>query len=290
MDIYARREFTLYIADDPWESGEILLPSTRTRLRIWDHFQSLHPIPDITQFQVVAGRQEITKQDKWPTGKIEAVPVTFPVMWRIETPQDAQGFIEAVQEKMSPLITATEAWGRLHSIVPGLYEDANLDFRGKLRPALTINAEIIREEVRVAVEFEVIKKWSIKYIHENIPNTATWEEIHRHFSSIDERIPAFEYHVNEEIRPYQNGTLLTFKLVKGTEIPDTTRGFGRGAAGGVSKGGYLLPPIVFPKTVDVSKGKVSGGRTGPVKVSTDSSSDSMEDEEDDDTHKLHKLS
>jgi predicted DNA-binding transcriptional regulator YafY len=48
--------------------------------------------------------------------------------------------------------------------------------------------------------------------------------------------------------------------------------------------------ILFPKTVDVLKGKISGGNSGPVKVSTDSSSDSMEDEEDEDTHKLHKLS
>jgi hypothetical protein len=73
------------------------------------------------------------------------------------------------------------------------------------------------------------------------------------------------------------------------EVPDTAREFG-GAAGGVSQGGFLLPPIIFPTTVDVSKGKVQGGSTDQVVVTTDSSSDSMEDEEDEDTHKLHRLS
>jgi hypothetical protein len=73
-------------------------------------------------------------------------------------PQESDGILEVSQGKMTPIITATEAWDRLDAEVPRLYEDANLDFRGKLRPGLTITAEIIRQNVRCAVEFEAIRK------------------------------------------------------------------------------------------------------------------------------------
>jgi hypothetical protein len=251
LEPFMRREFTLYIADEPWESGQVLLPKAYGKAQIWEHLQSLHPIPDLSQFQVVAGKQEVTKQDKWPAGRIEAIPVTFPVAWKVEMPQEPDGVLEATQDKMSPMITATEAWDQLHLIVPRLYEEANLDFRGKLKPGLTITAEIIRRNIRCTVEFEAIRKGSISYIHEVIPNMATWAEIHAHYSSFDKRIPPFESYVNEENRPYHDDMRISFRLVKGVEIPDTTQEFG-GASGGVSQGGFILPPIVFPKTVDVS--------------------------------------
>jgi hypothetical protein len=250
----------------------------------------MHPIPDVSQFQVIAGRNDVTKDERWPAGRIEAIPHTFPVAWRIEKPQDPTGWLEVTQEKMSPMVIATEAWDQLHTLVPRLYEEANLDFRGKLCPGLTISAEIIRKDVRVAVEFEAIRKGKIKFILEVIPNMVTWAEIHAHFSSFDERIPPLDCYIDEENRPYHPETLLEFKPAKGIEIPDTTRGFG-GAAGGVSRGGYLLPPIIFPKAIHTSKGKIGRGSPDPVvnPPDTDSSSDSPEDEEGDDTHKLHKL-
>jgi hypothetical protein len=291
LEPFTRPEFVLYIADDPWESGEILLPTSFGKVKIWEHLQTLHSIPDVTQFQVVSGKKEITKDDRWTEGKIEAIPCTFPVTWRIEWPQEPSGIREVVQEKMSPLVTAREAWTQLHSIVPGLYEDAARDFRGNLRPGLTISAEIIRQSVKVAVEFEVIRKGKIKFILEVIPNMATWAEIHAHFSSFDERIPPFDCYVNEEIRPYYPDELLEFKIVKGMEIPDTSKGF-EGAAGGISRGGFLLPAIVFPKApIDISEGKVQGGKREVLDDTggTDSYSDSIEDEEGEDDHKLRRL-
>jgi hypothetical protein len=179
------------------------------------------------------GRQEVTKNDRWPDGQIDVIPHTFPVVWKIERPQEAAGFVEIVQEKMTPLVTATEAWGILHTTEPGIFEEANLDFRGKMRPRLTISAEVVRRDVRCAVEFEVIRKGEIKSIHEDIPNMATWAEIHAHFSSIDERIPPFDCYIDAENRPHYENTLLSFRLADGIEIPDTTREFG-GAAGGLA--------------------------------------------------------
>jgi hypothetical protein len=180
---------------------------------------------------------------------------------------------------MTPLVTARRAWIQLSSNGPGLYEEATLDFRGNLRPGLTVSAEVVRQDVKVAVEFEVIRKGKIKFILEVIPNMVTWAEIHAHFSSFDERILPFDCYLNKIIRPYSPDELLEFEIAKGVEIPDTSRGFG-GAAGGISRGGFLLPAILFPKgPIDTPEGKVQGAMKGmPGDAGgTDSSSDSAED-------------
>jgi hypothetical protein len=226
---YTRHEFTLHIADEPWESGEVLLPTSFGKDQIWAHLQSLHPIPDVSQFQVISGRKEITKDAQWPPGRIEAIPFAFSVSWRIELPQEPSGILEFKQEGQTPLVTARGAWDLLHHNIPHLCENATLNFNGFLRPGLTITAEIGREKVRVAVSFEVIRKGCITYISKIIPNMVTWQEIHGRFSSFDKRIPPFDCYMNEENRPYYPETRLEFRLAKDVEIPDTTREFGGGA-------------------------------------------------------------
>jgi hypothetical protein len=77
-------------------------------------------------------------------------------------------------------------------------------------------------------------------------------------------------------------------LKDGEEPPDTTGEFG-GAAGGKSREGHILAPIIFPKApIDLSAGKLTGAFRGVV-TGTDSSSDSAEDDDGEDDHKLHKL-
>jgi hypothetical protein len=56
---YSRRQFTLFIADDPWESGEVVFSSSYGKARIWAHLQTLHPIPDVSQFQAVCDRTDL---------------------------------------------------------------------------------------------------------------------------------------------------------------------------------------------------------------------------------------
>jgi hypothetical protein len=147
---------------------------------------------------------------------------------------------------MIPLVAALKARQLLHNLQPSLFDEATLNHRGKLRPGLTIMAEMTRQIVEVAGEFEIIRKREIKFIRERIPNMDTWAEIHTHFAEEDQRIPAFSCYIVEENRPYQDNTLLEFRLADGVDVPDTTGCFG-GAAGGVSPGGCILPPIIFPK-------------------------------------------
>jgi hypothetical protein len=79
-------------------------------------------------------------------------------------------------------------------------------------------------------------------------------------------------------------------LANGVDVPDTTGAFG-GAAGGVSPGGYILPPIVFQKApIDTTGGgKVQGALKGVRKTDSNSDTDSIEDEDNEDTHKLRKI-
>jgi hypothetical protein len=270
LEPYTRRTFTLHIADEPWKSGEILLPTALGRDQIWEHLQTLHTIPDISQFQIIAGRVDITKNKdtRWPPGRIEAIPFKFPVNWNIEMPQEQTGFLEVTKNEMTPLLTGREAWEQSHHIETRLYENASLDYSGKLRPGITITAAIIRVVVKLTVRFEVIRKGRIMYIHECIPNMATWLEIHTHFSSFDKRIPPYSCYIEEENRPYEPDTGILFRLADGEDPPDTTGEHG-GTAGGISREGYILPAIVFPKApIDVSKGKLQAGGTGQLEERT----------------------
>jgi hypothetical protein len=79
-----------------------------------------------------SGSLDITKLDKWPLGPIVAVPHTFPVTWRIE--DLANGFMEVVKEKLTPLISVQSAWQLLGNDVTRLFERTTFNYHGKLRP------------------------------------------------------------------------------------------------------------------------------------------------------------
>jgi hypothetical protein len=128
--------------------------------------ESMHDctaIPDISHFVVYSGKRDLSKDARWPMGEIVAIPHTFPVTWEIEKPKSTTGFDVVVHKGMSPMVTALEARGILHTTQPGLFEEASLNFRGKLKPGPTIRAEVIRREVILGVEFEVIRNDRIRF-------------------------------------------------------------------------------------------------------------------------------
>jgi hypothetical protein len=79
LDQFSRREFILHTAYIPWESGELLMPSSWKKDQILTELQKLHSVPDVSQFQVVANGMDVSKLTEWPSGKIEVVPFKFPV-------------------------------------------------------------------------------------------------------------------------------------------------------------------------------------------------------------------
>jgi hypothetical protein len=182
---YLRRNFRLHIADAPLETGEILLPATLTKQQIWEHLQTLHVIPDISQLGLPDSQIDITKLDKWPSGEIVAIPHTFPVTWEIEDPTG--GSKTVVQETMRQLINVAEAWKLLYNEYPSLFQDLTFNYRGKLRPGQTIRAEIIRREVEVAVRLQAKNKGTITFSHERVPNLTPWKAAHANFPLVDNR-------------------------------------------------------------------------------------------------------
>jgi hypothetical protein len=118
---------------------------------------------------------------------------------------------------MTPLLTAQAAWDQLRQSVPNLVENPVLNYRGFLKPGVTVTAEIERTDVRVSVSFELIREGCITFIHEVFSNVATWREIHGHYSSIDHRICPWENYIDEELRPYYPETPLRFRLNRSTK-------------------------------------------------------------------------
>jgi hypothetical protein len=143
-------------------------------------------------------------------GHIEAVPISFPVRWRIESPQSPGGVFEIDQQNMTPLLTAHAAWDLLRNDVANLSENPVINYRGFLNPGQTISAEILRENVRVSVSFEVFREGLITFIHEVFLNMVTWHEIWEHYAAFDRRICPWECYKDEEVRPYFPDTMLRF--------------------------------------------------------------------------------
>jgi hypothetical protein len=295
LEPFTRRKFRLHIADVPVETNEVILQTALNKHKIWEHLQKIYSgmLPDVSQLRIFVGHLDITSNDKWPPGTIDAIPVKFPVQWRIERPQEESGFYETRQKDMTPMYTAIEAWQMLHNQEPRLFEEATLDYAVKLKPGCIIAASVRRADVPLHIRFEIYGKATITY-ELTIPNMATWQAIHSHFAGYDLRIPPYSCYIEEENRPYYPETLLIFRLKKGEEPPDTRNQPG-GVSGGLSRDGHLLPPIVAPPPViDTTGGsKVHGALTGTVgedKMTSDSSSDSGEDDENEDDRKLHQLS
>jgi hypothetical protein len=190
LEPVTRRKFILHIADDPLDTDEVVLPIALGKDQIWEHLQAMYAtlIPDVSQFNIFVEHLDITKNKQWPRGTIDAIPVKFPVQWRIKMPQEDSGFLEVVQKEMTPLLTGTEAWQQLHNEIPRLYEEASLDYAGKLKPGTEITASIIRANVPLAVTFELYRKATITY-HQDVPNMETWAAVHAHHVSFDARIP-----------------------------------------------------------------------------------------------------
>jgi hypothetical protein len=184
---------------------------------------------------------------------------------------------------MTPLIDVQEAWQRLHNEVRRLFEKGIIRYHGKLRPGQTIQVEVQREDIHATVRFEIKDHGVISFTHEQISNMAPRSEIHAYFVREDPRIPPYACYEHEDTRPYCDETILTYHLRKDVEIPDTAAN-GNGAAGGPNGRGRDLPPVIYPTAlIDVSDGKVMGGKKGMP------GPDSSEDEPGEDRHKLIQI-
>jgi hypothetical protein len=194
---------------------------------------------------------------------------------------------------MTALHDVQEAWRLLHAIVPSLYERSIMNYRGNLQSGQTIQAEAAREEVTVGIRFEVANKGWIRFHDQRIQNMSPRSEIHARYINADTRISPFACYIREETRPYQELDLITFRLRLDIPIEDLSGNEG-GVAGGDNGRGLILPAIEYPAPViDMSQGKIQGGRNSPVEgmePGPDSEescvTDSGEDEEGSDAHKL----
>jgi hypothetical protein len=151
--------------------------------------------------------------------------------------------------------------------------------------------EVQSEEIEVAVRFELAHRRTITFTQERLSNMSPRSEVHTRFAHEDSRIPPYACHEHEDIRPHYDNTRLIFHPKNGIDIPNTLSN-GGGAAGGTNANGKVLPPVAFPVApIDITGGsKVQGALKGMPGPRDDScATDSSEDEEGEDTHKLCKI-
>jgi hypothetical protein len=279
------RSFKVFLANDPWCSGEMLSPATHDRAKVWEQLQELAAIPHFSQFQFVQDTKELTCQN-WPHGEILALRIRFPVTWQIETSS-----APIIQENMTTEFKVEDAWQQLHHIAPRLFPRATFNYAGLLKPDQVISAEVLREEIEVTGRFEVKDHRHISFENVRIANMMLRPDIHDMFAQLGPRIPPYAQYIDVDDRPHYSETTINFNLHKDIEITDRSDE-GPGRLGGNNGHDITLPPIIYPTApIDVSKGKVSGGKTGPVDSESSDScpTDSSLDAPREDAHKLVQI-
>jgi hypothetical protein len=141
----------------------------------------------------------VTTIEKWPAWTFRVVRTRFTVNFEVENPMG--GTVSMKLENMTPGKTVAHAWAVLRMQEPRLYEHATLSYMGFLPPGLTIQAGVMREQVRLTVVFEVIRNREIRYENQVVWNMWTSEDIWNRYFSIDKRLLPFEcYEVQDELR------------------------------------------------------------------------------------------
>jgi hypothetical protein len=235
------RVFKIYVADDEWNTGEVLSLATWDRARVWAQLSEINPLPHFTQFTFrdKDSREIQLWQNMLPAGEITAARICFPVTWRIETFPDL-----ITQEKLTAGFTVQDAWHQLHASVPRLFANAMFNYSGALQPGFTITAEVFREEITTSISFEVKDNGWIEFPGNQTSNMPTRREIYDHHSAIDPRIPPLAQYEDEDTRPYYSGTPINFHLAQGIPIEDHSDE-SPGRTGGDNGTGIVLPSIRY---------------------------------------------
>jgi hypothetical protein len=251
----------------------------------------MHGLPDVSHFRITAGDVDVTGLQKWPAGSFRVFHLASSVEFVVEVPTG--GTIALKAENMSTNHTVEHAWEMLRIQAPGMYEHVTFNYRGLLQPGLSIQAEVKREQVQLTVVFEVIRRRESRYENQIIWHMWTNEDIWDHFFAFDKRLLSIECYEVENRRPWYQNMAIHFKF-KESDVPDTLGSDG-GVDGGMNRRGNFLPRI-GPEP----KGRESGkelfrlaGRTGPVDTDvaeeTSAGTDSEDDEEGSDIHKMTKI-
>jgi hypothetical protein len=221
---YYRRNFSIFLEEEPWNSGEVLTLASMDQNEVWDQLRRMHDLPDLSHFKTATGDVGVTGLQKWPAGSFRIFPVVFSVEFEVEVPTGRSTTLNS--DNMTAGHAVEQAWEMLRMQTVGMYEHATFTYRGYLQPGLKIQAEVRRERVQLTVVFE------IRYGNQAIWNMWTQEDIWNHFFTFDIGLLPIERYEAEDKRPWYPNTVIFFR-VKESDVPSRTCR-------------YVWPPLADP--------------------------------------------
>jgi hypothetical protein len=192
--------------------------------------ETLRTLLDLSHFKAAQESLDITALPNWPLGQITLHLLKFPVEFQAELPAGGTKPIQV--EDMTLEDTVEDAWALLHHTYPRLFEHATFNDTGRLRRGLSIESDVRREMVPLAVRFQVIDKRFITYEPRLLNNMWTQEEVWDRYFHYDRRLSPFELDQEWEERPYVANTRLGFML-KDVSTAVNTLGRDGGVSGGM---------------------------------------------------------
>jgi hypothetical protein len=125
---YIRGQFLIYADGEPLTMGEVILLSTLTKAQILEHLCSLHPLPNLSQFQVIQNDRDITAFDEGSAG-IFTIGLQKSAV-QLEVGQPESGFLTLILQRMTERHSVEESWELLHHDDPRTFQKAIFNSRG----------------------------------------------------------------------------------------------------------------------------------------------------------------
>jgi hypothetical protein len=150
-----------------WHAGEIVTEATADRNRVWEQLRERKDLQDLTHFKVVQGDQDLSHLQRWPLGTIGLWALLFTVDFRVEF---MEGRIVYKSAEITPEHQVQQVWNVLCTENPEIQGERTFGFHGKVRPGLTVRAEIRRGRVFQTVTFQLINRRELVYEHREIWN------------------------------------------------------------------------------------------------------------------------
>jgi hypothetical protein len=162
---YIRRTLITFLEREFCQTGESIHQSSWKKPAIWANSINIsgRTLPSIAEFQVLHLNKDITTNFEWHVGTITLRIKTVSIKCTVAIATDLDGITKPTSTGATARWATLEGWQDLRKSHPELEEEMSVSPNGIIRPGLTIQAEIIRLDVRMRIVLELREGRTIWY-------------------------------------------------------------------------------------------------------------------------------